>query len=98
MSTQQTLHTLTTPCDSPQSLALKLRYRSEHDPVLLLQDAVVLASQPRMVEQLNQYPLFLLSDDLNARGLTPAAGLNVTLIDYPAFVGLTLSTTQQVNW
>ncbi|WP_298442823.1 sulfurtransferase complex subunit TusB [uncultured Ferrimonas sp.] len=93
-----TLHTLSQPCSNPEALQQQLRYRQPSDPVLLLQDAVLMAQQPRFTAQLTQYPLYVLQDDVAARGLSLPPQLTATLISYPEFVQLTLDTQQQVSW
>ncbi|QIZ76481.1 sulfurtransferase complex subunit TusB [Ferrimonas lipolytica] len=93
-----TLHTLSQICANPDALMQQLRYRNNGDPVLLLQDAVLMAQQPRFSDSLNQLQLYILNDDLVARGVTIAPNVNATIIDYSQFVQLTLNTQQQVAW
>ncbi|MFI3247485.1 MAG: sulfurtransferase complex subunit TusB [Ferrimonas sp.] len=93
-----TLHTLSHCPSNPEALACLLRYRASDDPVLLLQDAVWMLSQPRFAAILQTLPLYALQDDLRARALSPAADIALSIISYAGFVQLTLTTHQQVTW
>ncbi|WP_051201837.1 sulfurtransferase complex subunit TusB [Ferrimonas senticii] len=93
-----TLHTIATLPNSPEQLAQMLQYRGENDPVLLMQDAVLAASQPRFAALLNRMPVYLLADDLSARGTAPLPELSAQPIDYNQFVQLCLDTNQQIAW
>ncbi|MBY5991523.1 sulfurtransferase complex subunit TusB [Ferrimonas balearica] len=92
------LHTLSRLPSSPAALSDTLAYLAAGSSVLLMQDAVAMAAQPRFAQTLAPYRLYLLSDDLAARGLTVAADFSVTAVDYPGFVTLTLQHDNVQAW
>ncbi len=93
-----TLTTLTAPCATPPLLAHHLRHLAPGAPLLLLQDAVVMAAQPRFREVLAHYDCHVLAPDLAARGLTARLPDRIKPIDYAGFVHLTLQTQHQIAW
>ncbi|MBW3163471.1 sulfurtransferase complex subunit TusB [Ferrimonas balearica] len=90
------LHTLSRLAGSPAALADTLAYLAPGSALMLYQDAVAMAAQPRFAEVLAPYSLFLLEPDLQARGLT--AVLPATTVDYPGFVALTLQYDNVQAW
>ena len=94
------LHTLMTSpyhCD----FTLLLRMLQEGDDVLLLQDGVIaaLAGSDRLA-QLAAAPagLYVLREDVEARGLTAQISTSATTISYTDFVALTVKHPQQMTW
>ncbi len=94
------LHTLgSSPfqCD----YALLLRMLQPGDDVLLMQDGVLAGLQgSRMLTPLLNSParLWVLGDDLAARGLVAQISPKITVIDYNEFVTLTVNHKQQMPW
>jgi tRNA 2-thiouridine synthesizing protein B len=94
------LHTVKT---SPfQTLAINhcLKLLSEHDSLLLMEDAVVASQAPHaLFEQLSllaqQNRLFILQADLDARGVTNSIGQGC---DYLQFVNLVIEHKSQLAW
>ncbi|MEQ0583930.1 sulfurtransferase complex subunit TusB [Pantoea dispersa] len=84
-------------CDF-DSLLLLLQ---EGDDVLLLQDGVTAAlAGSQMLQQLLASPatLWVLEEDVMARGLTAQISTNVSRLNYTGFVTLTTKHPQQVAW
>lgn len=81
--------------NQPQKLDEAKPYIAEHDAVLLIEDAVVLASNEATQPQFLKY---VLEEDLTVRGLKKKAANGWTLIDYPQFVELTLQYNKSVSW
>lgn len=94
------LHTLMTSpfrCDMPAIL----RLLATDDDVLLLQDGVIAALQgSAALEALLSAPinLYVLREDLEARGLVAHVSSNVTVVGYTDFVKLTVRNLQQMAW
>ncbi|ACV26990.1 sulfurtransferase complex subunit TusB [Kangiella koreensis] len=83
--------------NQPQKLNQALPFISEHDGILLIEDAVVVATYNSV--QVNHQTLYVLVEDLIARGLKDKAGAEQwTLVDYPQFVELTLQYDKSVSW
>lgn len=86
--------------DSPFSsrkLDLCLQLAAPGDALLLIQDGVVAACAPAFLPQLQQagVPLYLLAEDLLARGLRPAMG---QVIDMAGFVQLVVEQGSPLRW
>lgn len=84
-------------CDF-DSLLLLLQ---EGDDVLLLQDGVTAAlAGSQKLQQLLASPatLWVLEEDVMARGLTAQISANVSRLNYTGFVTLTTKHPQQVAW
>ncbi|MEB5974018.1 sulfurtransferase complex subunit TusB [Pantoea dispersa] len=84
-------------CDF-DSLLLLLQ---EGDDLLLLQDGVTAAlTGSQKLEQLLASPatLWVLEEDVMARGLTAQISTNVLRLNYTGFVTLTTKHSQQVAW
>lgn len=94
------LHTLMTSpfrCD----LAAMVRLLAEGDDVLLLQDGVIaaVAGSPALEVLLNApISLFVLKEDLDARGLFGQISTSVTPVSYTDFVTLVAKHPQQMTW
>ncbi|SHG90685.1 sulfurtransferase complex subunit TusB [Ferrimonas marina] len=91
-----TLNTLSRACTSPAALADTLRYLNDGDTLLLIQDAVVMASQSRFASELKRFRLVVLAPDLQARGLSVPE--QTEQVDYAGFVQLSLQHQNQVTW
>lgn len=84
-------------CDL-DSLLLLLQ---EGDDLLLLQDGVTAAlSGSPMLQKLAASPatLWVLEEDVAARGLAAQISTNIARLDYTGFVALTTKHSQQVAW
>ncbi|MFJ5161870.1 sulfurtransferase complex subunit TusB [Pantoea sp. NPDC088449] len=84
-------------CDI-DSLLLLLQ---EGDDLLLLQDGVTAAlAGSQMLVKLNATPamLWVLEEDVVARGLVEQISTKVARLDYTGFVALTAKHQQQVAW
>lgn len=94
------LHTLMTSPFRCDLLAL-LRLVAEGDDVLLLQDGVIAALEGSLaLEALLNAPIsvYVLQEDLDARGLAAQISSKVTVVGYTGFVKLAVSHTQQMTW
>ncbi|BCQ33053.1 MULTISPECIES: sulfurtransferase complex subunit TusB [Erwinia] len=94
------LHTLMTSpfhCDLPAML----RLLAEGDDVLLLQDGVIAALEgSSALEALLNAPIsvYVLQEDLDARGLAAQISTRVTTVSYTGFVTLAVRHSQQMTW
>ncbi len=72
------------------------------DEILLLQDGVygAVTQSHEFISIIEMLPsrVYLLEDDVLARGLTPYLHPNVRVIDYQQFVDLTVKHTKQITW
>ncbi|WP_130832229.1 sulfurtransferase complex subunit TusB [[Erwinia] mediterraneensis] len=78
-----------------------LRMLSTGDDLLLLQDGVLGAlTDSNMLEKLLAAPatLWVLQEDVEARGLSAQISSKVRLVDYTDFVDLTAKHQQQMAW
>jgi len=74
---------------------------SAGDDLLLLQDGVLAAiAGSRALAQLSatEATLWVLNEDIQARGLTEQISTNVQRVDYTGFVTLTVRHQQQMAW
>jgi len=94
------LHTLMTSpfrCD----VAALRRLLADGDDVLLLQDGVIAALEgsPALEALLNApISLYVLQEDVEARGLSAQISTNVTTVGYTDFVALVVKNPQQMTW
>lgn len=94
---------LFTLAHSPQQcdLAALIRLISPTDALLLMQDGVTAALENSLAEShlsVLACPVYVLSEDLQARGLAGQISHKVMPIDYTGFVDLTEKHSQQVAW
>ncbi len=94
------LHTLTA---SPfkTDLAAIVRLFAAGDDVLLIQDGVLAAIEgTRGLEILQKAPisLYVLEEDVVARGLSAQISTSVATVSYTDFVALTVKNPQQMTW
>lgn len=78
-----------------------VRFFSAGDDLLLLQDGVIAALQgSRTLEILLSAPisLYVLQEDIVARGLSAQISTSATTISYTDFVALTVKHPQQMTW
>ncbi|MGY3945680.1 sulfurtransferase complex subunit TusB [Aeromonas tecta] len=62
-----------------QDLEQALRYRQDDDLLVLMQDAVVAATAPKWYERLAGIPLYVMTEDLQARGLVGRIGMDLDM-------------------
>ncbi|MGF1751266.1 sulfurtransferase complex subunit TusB [Vibrio cionasavignyae] len=70
-------------------------YASSQDAMILLQDATYLAS---LLTQAPNHAIFVLREDLQARGLDGSSTKAVQVIDFKVFVSLTEQHETSVTW
>lgn len=94
------LHKVSTSPYADSALSHCLKIMTADDGLLLLQDAVyALTHQAYQPELANISHLYVLADDLTARGLSCDDALaNATQIDYEQFVALSLKFNQVMSW
>ncbi len=88
---------------SPQQcdFSLIVKLVAQEDALLLMQDGVLAAldgSEACNLISQHVQSIYVLSEDLAARGLVGQISHNITLIDYTGFVALTEKHTQQTAW
>lgn len=99
-----TLHTINKSPYTHNTLASCLKICTERDGILLLEDGVfgAIASAPGAdeIQILIQHgvKVFALVNDVKARGLEEKSAPNIELIDYNAFVQLTLTHRCIQSW
>jgi tRNA 2-thiouridine synthesizing protein B len=69
-----------------QDLEQALRYRHQGDALVLMQDAVVAAVSPLWQAKLAEERLYVMSEDLQARGLGEGSGLSLTMTGLVALI------------
>lgn len=95
------LHILTCSPFQTQAFTQCCAMLDENDAVLLIQDAViaVMAENSAIDAILKQrVKIYLLSADMQARGLSGNAYSEVEMVDYKGFVGLTVIHETQMKW
>lgn len=71
----------------------------EGDALLLLEEAVYhLLDKRDVVQSIEIFPIFALSGDLVARGISARIPSQVECVDYPEFVALTLRFDRVITW
>ncbi|WWP00493.1 MAG: sulfurtransferase complex subunit TusB [Candidatus Dasytiphilus stammeri] len=78
-----------------------LRILSSDDEILLVQDGVILALEgSRKLNSLKKYSvnLFVLRDDVMARGLLSKISSSILLVSYDEFVKLTVLHVNLISW
>ncbi|MGV2990677.1 sulfurtransferase complex subunit TusB [Vibrio sp. E150_011] len=70
-------------------------YLNLQDAIILIQDASYLAGMPLFSEKDN---VFVLSEDLQARGLSVESSNNLQVIDFKGFVELTEIHENSITW
>ncbi|MGN5138365.1 sulfurtransferase complex subunit TusB [Aeromonas sp. 164P] len=68
------LHLILNSPFQSQALAEALSYLQPEDELVLMQDAVIAASVPQWSERLVGIPLYVMQEDLQARGLQHRVG------------------------
>lgn len=95
------LHTVTTSPFHTQSLQSCLRYISQDDEILLLQDAVFAGLRENIWSKTIKFSgvkIYLLKEDLLARGIAGKVDECFEVIDYSGFVSLSVQHDVQMKW
>lgn len=74
---------------------------SKNDSILLIQDAVIAATVEKSpIFQFHDagVKIYLLAEDIVARGLQGKLRVDVYVVDYKGFVGLTVDNEAQMKW
>lgn len=69
-----------------QDLEQVLRYRDAEDVLVLMQDAVVAAMAPQWCARLVGIPLYVMEEDLKARGLQGRIGMELDMAGLIALI------------
>ncbi|MBM1140401.1 sulfurtransferase complex subunit TusB [Aeromonas salmonicida] len=91
---------LTSPFLS-QDLEQALCYRQPDDLLVLMQDAVIAATAPQWCERLADIPLYVMREDLQARGLQQRIGMDLDLdldLDMAGLVALIAEKGSPQTW
>lgn len=96
-----TLHILNAAPAQHTQLNSCLRVLAPGDAILLCGEAVQAlragsAAAQQLLEKQSNYQLYALQEDVEARAIDPQPA--VTLLDYPAFVALTVKYTRVNSW
>ncbi|MGF1874315.1 sulfurtransferase complex subunit TusB [Photobacterium frigidiphilum] len=95
------LHTVTTSPFHTQSLQSCLRYISQDDEILLLQDAVFAGLRENILSKtikVSGVKIYLLKEDLLARGIENKVDEYFEVVDYSGFVSLSIQHEAQMKW
>lgn len=94
------LHTFNkSPSHSPTLLQTCLLALAPGDSLLFIEDGVYAALDARMRANIPpNVPLFLLSEDLAARGISARIAPEFSRVDYQGFVRLCLQHAKVINW
>lgn len=86
---------------SLDKLNLALEYRQERDDILLIEDAVyagVVSHSMAKTLADSENLIFLLKEDVQARGLEGLIATSYSLVSYSGFVELTVEHDKSVTW
>ncbi|WP_429124883.1 sulfurtransferase complex subunit TusB [Aeromonas allosaccharophila] len=89
------LHLILNSPFQSQALAQALSYLQPEDELVLMQDAVIAASAPQWSEQLADIPLYVMLEDLQARGLHHRVG---NVLDMAGLVALIAQKGSPRTW
>lgn len=82
--------------NNPHKLIGALPFIGKDDGILLIEDAVVLATTDSDHSHCNNQ--YALEEDLIARGVKDKSQASWELVDYPRFVELTLTFDKSITW
>ncbi|MCF1428950.1 MAG: sulfurtransferase complex subunit TusB [Shewanella sp.] len=91
------LHHIQTSPGNDNALATSLKYAVKNDSFVLTGNGVVTVLKRQWLMALSPFKVYLLADDINARGLQPHT-VGYPLIAYQDFVALTLSHDKVITW
>lgn len=89
------LHLILNSPFQSQALAEALAYLQPEDHVVLMQDAVIAAAAPSWSERLAAIQLYVMAEDLQARGLSSHVG---TVVDMAGLVALIAENGSPRTW
>lgn len=89
------LHLILNSPFQSQALAQALSYLQPEDELVLMQDAVIAASAPQWCKQLAGIPLYVMQEDLQARGLHHRVG---NVLDMAGLVALIVQKGSPRTW
>lgn len=95
------LHTVNSSPYASASLTNALRYSEKHCEILLLEDAVIAAvvgSQWQETLVASGRRIYLLKEDLQARGIEGQIASQFEVVDISGFVDLTARHVTQMTW
>lgn len=96
------LHHIQTSATSDNALSTCLRYIQATDSILLADDAINALLYPNLRLQLDKYQIFVLQDDIQARGLQAKidklTNMSINIIDYKQFVSQSLQHAKVITW
>ncbi|MCQ1056828.1 sulfurtransferase complex subunit TusB [Photobacterium sp. ZSDE20] len=95
------LHIFTRSPFQSQAFSEAAAMINKNDSILLIQDAVIAATvENSPIFQFHEagVKIYLLSEDIVARGLRGKLKVDVDVVDYKGFVGLTVDNDTQVKW
>lgn len=96
------LHHIQTSSTNDNALSLCLRYITPNDSIMLAADAVNALLKPQLLTAMQAYNVYVLSDDIQARGLSAKIAKlqypNIHPIDYTEFVNQTLRHSKVITW
>ena len=95
------LHIISTSPFQTQALQHCLRYISQDDEILLVQDAVVAGIVKNTWNEAIKgagVKIYLLAADLAARGLAEKVDGDIEVVDFDGFVALTVKHESQMKW
>lgn len=93
-----TLHIVTNSPFSSPALTQCLARMAENDGLVLIQDGVYILAEQQLPVQINTTDkVYVLSEDMQARGLK-CTHSNISVIDYAEFVALTLAYQRTLSW
>ena len=81
-----------------QALELCLRFASEQDCLLLLEDGVVAAAAAHLLPQRRPGRVAALRDDVVSRGLSDRLAPGVEVVDYNEFVAMCTQCDRVQSW
>ena len=91
------LHHIQTSANSDNALKTALRFAAVTDSFVFSGNGVNTVLQPQWSSKLTPYQVYLLKDDIEARGLATLVR-SYKQISYNDFVALTLSHNKVITW
>lgn len=91
------LHHIQHSASEDNALKTCLRFAASKDSILLSGNGLYALLQPAWQNQLAQRTVYLLKDDVTARGLSTRLS-NYNMIDYNEFISQTLKHEKVITW
>ncbi|SHO55046.1 sulfurtransferase complex subunit TusB [Vibrio quintilis] len=84
---------------SQQAVKQALSYITSSDVIILIEDSVYCANQNHeLYSMVCRESVFVLDEDIDARGIRPYIGAEVRCVDYSGFVDLTAQDIVSMTW